>query len=75
MDTDEDDVIVSETTFKEVIEASSTVFLDSPDCSGITEQDKIQVYRVHEKVFLDLICVLARPKLLYLLPGCASVDT
>lgn len=54
-DTDEDDVIVSETTLKEAIEASSTLlnFLDSPGCSGITEQDKIQVYRIQEKLIKE----------------------
>lgn len=54
-DTDENEVIVSETTLKEAIEASSTLlnFLDSPGCSGITEQDKIQVYRIQEKLIKE----------------------
>ena len=51
-DTDEDDSIVSETTLKEALEPSSLLlsFLDSPVCTGIIEQHKIQVYRIQENL-------------------------
>ncbi|XP_037827680.1 jerky protein homolog-like, partial [Lucilia sericata] len=48
----DDDIIVSKITLKEAINAASTLldFLESPGCSGITEQDKIQIYRIQENL-------------------------
>ena len=54
-DTGEDNVIVPKTTLKEAIEASSALLncLDRPGCSGITDQGKIQVYRIQEKLIKE----------------------
>ena len=51
-ESDEDDLIVSKITLREAINASNTLldFLETPGCSGITEQDKIQVYRIQERL-------------------------
>ena len=48
----DDDIMVPKITSKETINATSTLldFLESSGCSGITEQDKIQVYRIQEKL-------------------------
>ena len=51
-ESDEDDLIVSKITLREAINAPNTLldFLESPGCSGIAEQDKIQVYRIQERL-------------------------
>ena len=51
-ESDEDDLIAPKITLKEAIHASSTLldFLESPGCSGSSEQDKMQVYRIQEKL-------------------------
>ena len=46
------DVLELQNKLKETINAASRLLdlLESPGCSGITKQDKIEVYRIQEKL-------------------------